>query len=334
MSALGVTVLVMGESSPELLAECARALGPVRSAELYVQGLSGAYNDRGGAAYQALSFTERHVVWDGEREAGRQQARARAEAERTIQLQPRASDTARAVSIAQFLADNPGVDISSLTPRVFPCYTYLPGEECGICRGDRDGGRCLDTPECLFRYRAGFFTRQAGGCPWCGEPLPGDLGAARYLGAVRADVAIDHIVPLARGGPAHAEWNKQLLHRGCNSSKGDQVTTGAVALAAEHDIKVLDFLAVRQHPGPMPQEAVVHLLPPLIHGKDGIFRLTSARIGHRFRTLCRLNLGVEWLPVHGSSLAATCGRCLEQRDRLGRGNAPACPGECCALAPS
>lgn len=179
-------------------------------------------HDRDGAAFQALSFAERLVVWDGEHDAAAA-ADAEAKEKEAALAERRASEASRALDIAQFLADNPGVDISSLRPRVFPGYTYLPGQERMICRGER-ADRCLATPECRFRYRAGFFTRQGATCPWCGEPLPADLGMARERSVNRTDVAIDHIIPLTRGGLVHAEWNKQLLHRKCNISKGNLVT--------------------------------------------------------------------------------------------------------------
>jgi hypothetical protein len=231
----------------------------------------------------------------------------------------------------RFLGENPGIDLSLIRPRVYPSYTYLPAEECSFCRGDREGSRCLGSPECLFRYRAGFFTRQDGLCPWCGEPLPGHLGMATERGVQRADVAIDHIIPMTRGGPVHAEWNKQLLHRKCNSSKGNQVPAAALALAAEHGAEVLDFLAVCHHPGPVPRDAEVHLMTPLRwDATHGVFHSPLDRIGHRFRSLCSRDLGMDWFQVHGSPLPVTCQRCREHRERLGPGTAAACPGECCA----
>lgn len=149
---------------------------------------------------------------------------------------------------------------------------------------------------------------------------------ARERSVNRTDVAIDHIIPLTHGGLVHAEWNKQLLHRKCNISKGNLVTASALALAAGRGAEVLDFLAACQHPGPMPRDAVVHLMTPLLR-HDGISRSPLARIGYRFRALCGHNFGVDWFPVHGSPPPATCRRCLEHRERLGAGNAPACPGE-------
>jgi len=300
-------------------------------AELHLGGLSGAYLDR-GPGFRALSHAERLVVWNGEHEAASSAARARAaaeaEAEQAALAERRASEEARRLGIARFLADNPGVDIGSLRPRVFPGYTYLPGQECEFCHGDRAGRRCLMSPECLFRYRAAFFTRQRGACPWCGGPLPGDLGMTRERGVVRADVAIDHIIPLTRGGP-DAEWNKQLLHKKCNTSKGNRVTGSALMLAAEHGAEVLDFVAAYWPPGPMPQDAVVHLLTPLRFGTDRVLRTALSGIGGGFRALCGHRFDWDWFPVHGAPVV-TCQRCREHRERLGPGNAPACPASCCA----
>lgn len=128
-------------------------------------------HDRDGAAFQALSFAERLVVWDGEHDAAAA-ADAEAKEKEAALAERRASEASRALDIAQFLADNPGVDISSLRPRVFPGYTYLPGQERMICRGER-ADRCLATPECRFRYRAGFFTRQGATCPVVRGAAPG-----------------------------------------------------------------------------------------------------------------------------------------------------------------
>jgi hypothetical protein len=324
----------MESPSPDLLAECTRILGPVRVAELYLAGLSGAYRDRDSATFQALSFTERLVAWDGEHDAAAAASRARAtaaaEAREAARAERCASEAARVLEIAQFLAENPGIDLSSIRPRVYPSYTYLPGQECEFCHGNRDGSRCLGSPECLFRYRAGFFTRQGGRCPWCGLPLPADLSTRRPRDDPMSTVAIDHVIPLTRGGPRRAEWNKQLVHRKCNSSKGNWVTAVALALAAEHGAEVLDFLAICPHPGPLPRDAEVHLMTPLRwDATHGVFHSSLDRIGHRFRALCSLDLGMDWFQMHGSPLPVTCQRCRQRRERLGPGTAPACPGDCC-----
>lgn len=235
--------------------------------------------------------------------------------------------------IERFLAANPGIDISSQRPLVFPSYTYLPAEECSFCQGDRDGRRCLGSPECLFRYRAGFFTRQGGICPWCREPLPADLNTFRPRGPA---VSMDHIIPMTRGGPVHAEWNKQLVHDGCNASKSSRVTPVALVLAIERGVEVLDFVAVSAQPAPRLPSAVVHLFPPLrLDRTHGCYVSSLTRTGYRHRALCGQNLGVDWFPVHGSPPAATCGRCQERREQLGPGNAPACSGARCStdLAP-
>jgi len=229
----------------------------------------------------------------------------------------------RQADIERFLAENPGVDISSIRPKVYPAYTYLPGEECSFCHGNRGGRRCLMGNECKFRYRAELFTRQGGTCPWCAAPLPPDLNTLSTGGP---KVSVDHIIPTLRGGP-DLEWNKQLVHAKCNTSKGASMTAAAFALAAEHDVRVLDFLRAREEP---PSEgAVTHLLAPLRNGKDGRTRWTADRIGSRFRALCGRNLGVDWLPVHGNAPAAPCGRCEVRRAELGPGSISACPYPCC-----
>ena len=66
---------------------------------------------------------------------------------------------------------------------------------------------------------------QAWVCPWCEGALPQDL----------AGTAIDHIIPVALGGPG-AAWNLQVLHGPCNREKWHRLTDQAVALAAEHGI--------------------------------------------------------------------------------------------------
>ena len=66
---------------------------------------------------------------------------------------------------------------------------------------------------------------QGWACPWCTMPLPADLGGTD----------VDHIIPVASGGPDEA-WNFQLLHGPCNRAKWDRVTPQAIALAAAHGI--------------------------------------------------------------------------------------------------
>lgn len=76
-------------------------------------------------------------------------------------------------------------------------------------------------------------TRRRGGRPWarlvaqvyaeethCGIP---DCGA--YVDQTlpaNHDLArsVDHIIPLADGGPEYARWNVRLAHRICNSRRG------------------------------------------------------------------------------------------------------------------
>ena len=68
-------------------------------------------------------------------------------------------------------------------------------------------------------------------------PLPDDL----------ADTALDHIIPLARGGPTSV-WNRQLLHGVCNKRKSSKLTAEAIELAALHAITLHDPLP-RAWPG-------------------------------------------------------------------------------------
>lgn len=238
----------------------------------------------------------------------------------------RPSEEDRKKEIAQFLKAHPGIDVSEIAPRIFPYYTHLPGEECYFCHGAREDGPCILSPECRFRYRAGFFTRQGGICPWCGDPLPGHLGMARDLGRYRADVAMGHIIPVSRGG-GREEWNLQLLHRSCNSAKGDRVTGAVLALAAEHDAEVLDYLPVRSTQAG--QDGAVHLLRPVVERRTMYVRTMYAP-GYRFRALCGRQIGTDGVVVHGREPATvTCERCRWHQERRGRGNAPACPEACC-----
>jgi hypothetical protein len=52
------------------------------------------------------------------------------------------------------------------------------------------------------------FTLQGGRCPWCWQPLPGDL----------ASVQADLIIPVSSGG-LDTEWNQQLLHAACRAER-------------------------------------------------------------------------------------------------------------------
>ena len=64
-------------------------------------------------------------------------------------------------------------------------------------------------------------------CPWCGDCLPDSPRGT----------AIDHIIPRVYGGP-HRRWNLQLLHRECNSAKGEKITAGALELAGAHGVTI------------------------------------------------------------------------------------------------
>jgi hypothetical protein len=64
-------------------------------------------------------------------------------------------------------------------------------------------------------------------CPWCRDYLPDSPRGT----------AIDHIIPRAYGGP-HRRWNLQLLHQGCNSAKGKNITAEALELADAHAVAI------------------------------------------------------------------------------------------------
>ena len=55
---------------------------------------------------------------------------------------------------------------------------------------------------------AEVFALQGGRCPWCWQPLPGDL----------ASVQADLIIPVSSGG-LNTEWNLQLLHSACRAER-------------------------------------------------------------------------------------------------------------------
>ena len=81
-----------------------------------------------------------------------------------------------------------------------------------------------------LRRRVGLAESQGWTCTWCVRPLlPADVGAGR--------TQVDHVIPLVRGGP-RAPWNTELLHAGCNGSKGGRMTARAWALARLHEIDV------------------------------------------------------------------------------------------------
>ena len=78
----------------------------------------------------------------------------------------------------------------------------------------------------MAQRRERLAREQDGICPECTLPL-GEL----------AETEVDHIIPKVRGGPDVA-WNRQLIHFACNRTKRFKLTDAALALAAEHDIRV------------------------------------------------------------------------------------------------
>jgi hypothetical protein len=84
-------------------------------------------------------------------------------------------------------------------------------------------------------------------CPWCGDDLPGSPRGT----------AIDHIIPRVYGGP-HRQWNLQLLHAGCNSAKGKQITAEALELAGAHDVTIT--MNIEQYRAGVRRRAVTYAL--------------------------------------------------------------------------
>ena len=79
----------------------------------------------------------------------------------------------------------------------------------------------------MARRRERLAREQDGICPECTLPLPEDL----------ATTEVDHIIPKVRGGP-DVPWNRQLVHFKCNRTKRFRLTDRALALAAEHGVRV------------------------------------------------------------------------------------------------
>jgi len=52
-------------------------------------------------------------------------------------------------------------------------------------------------------------------CALCGEPVDKDLPYPHPGSPV-----VDHLIPLARGGPEYDRANLALMHRSCNRAKG------------------------------------------------------------------------------------------------------------------
>jgi 5-methylcytosine-specific restriction endonuclease McrA len=47
---------------------------------------------------------------------------------------------------------------------------------------------------------------------------------------------VDHVIPKASGVIVDEEWNLRAMHARCNASKGSQITTEAIELAASHGL--------------------------------------------------------------------------------------------------
>lgn len=219
----------------------------------------------------------------------------------------------RDAEILEFRAMFPLVDLDSV-PR--KSWMRWPGVRC-----DDRANLCPvrhNDPACQLRHRAQLFTVQAGICGWCGEPLPSNLE--------RSD--IDHVIPVSRRGP-WVEWNYQLLHAGCNRSKGARLTDRAYALADEHGFVIPDFIAVWEQPVlarkivRRPGERPVHRW----RGATGPVHLVHP--GDEGQTLCGYGYAGEWPRASGDGgkpWNATCDHCRERRLILGPGLAAAHPG--------
>jgi 5-methylcytosine-specific restriction endonuclease McrA len=134
------------------------------------------------------------------------------------------------------------------------CGLPVPGEETvcrwrGVARADDD--RYDDEAVPWRSHSLAFMTElvelQCWRCPWCADELPNSPRGT----------AIDHIIPRIYGGP-HRRWNLQLLHAGCNSAKGSQITAEALDLADAHDVTI--GMNVEQYRSGVRRRAVTYAL--------------------------------------------------------------------------
>lgn len=147
-------------------------------------------------------------------------------------------------------------------------------------RSNNRTGVCTRTPKCLqvytrlYRQQTGRQCRYATGrgctefaapgltvCPehnreqtrrnyrWQKSRIKAKLAAAQGLTcgycldelSDLADCNIDHVIPVALGGPDD-EWNLQAVHRECDNAKGTAMTARAYELAAEHNVELGCFV--------------------------------------------------------------------------------------------
>ena len=110
-----------------------------------------------------------------------------------------------------------------------PGVTFCPGPWPTFVRAI--DGQYYDEAAPWVPHRQAFLTElvelQAWRCPWCGDDLPDSPPGT----------AVDHIIPKVCGGP-HRRWNLQLLHKACNSAKGDTITAEALELADAHGVAI------------------------------------------------------------------------------------------------
>jgi 5-methylcytosine-specific restriction endonuclease McrA len=112
-------------------------------------------------------------------------------------------------------------------------HRQKPGRTCRYAECDNtvQPGQS-DCPDCQAAVRQvdrqALVRRDGPDCSWCGELLPDDLDAA----------AVDHIIPVSRGGPRDPLWNRQVLHKACNIAKSNSVTERALEAAAQHGYRL------------------------------------------------------------------------------------------------
>lgn len=105
-----------------------------------------------------------------------------------------------------------------------------------------------------YIVRQDFIDLTDGRCGICGEYVP------------TADITIDHIVPIRRGG--HHTWeNLQVAHRLCNAAKGNRLM---------HEVTPKEIEALRAGKKPCPPEIEAQIAKALDLAAEG---MTNRQIG-------------------------------------------------------
>lgn len=221
--------------------------------------------------------------------------------------------------IQEFRALFPLVDLDQVPEGT---WRFIPGARCtgvALCPGKHN------SPTCQFRHRAHLFTAQAGICGLCDRKLPANLTGSD----------IDHVIPRSRRGPDE-DWNRRLLHAGCNSAKGARLTDEAYDLADARGFAIPDFIAAleqpvdlaagRRSPGynPYPGRRRTRWQP----SGGPVHLLVPGRLSNEAKTLCGYGKAWGWPRVYGDSgkpWNVTCDSCRERRVELGPGTGPAYP---------